>query len=62
MNRRRAELLWFCLFAGPALLGFVAFNIGRASAMSWVIAIITLVVATPLVAYLLRSARTRVRR
>ncbi len=27
MNRRRAELFWFCLFAGPALLGFVAFNL-----------------------------------
>ncbi len=41
-------------------LGFVAFNIGRASAMSWVIAIITVVVASPLIAYLLRSGRTRV--
>ena len=40
-------------------LGFVAFNIGRASAMSWIIAIITVVVASPLIAYLLRSARTR---
>lgn len=38
-------------------LGFVAFNIGRASAMSWVIAIITLVVAMPLVLYLLRGRR-----
>jgi ABC-type sugar transport system permease subunit len=38
-------------------LGFVAFNIGRASAMSWVIAIITLIVAMPLVLYLLRGRR-----
>ena len=38
-------------------LGFVAFNIGRASAMSWIIAVITLVVASPLVAYLLRGRR-----
>ena len=42
-------------------LGFVAFNIGRASAMSWVIAIVTIVVASPLVAYLLRGGRTKVR-
>ena len=42
-------------------LGFVAFNIGRASAMSWVVALITLVVAAPLVAYLLRGRRTRTR-
>ena len=40
-------------------LGFVAFNIGRASAMSWIIALITLVVAAPLVAYLLRGSRAR---
>lgn len=40
-------------------LGFVAFNIGRASAMSWVIAIITLIVASPLVIYLLRGSRAR---
>ena len=38
-------------------LGFVAFNMGKTSAMSWVIAIITLIVATPLIAYLMRSAR-----
>jgi ABC-type sugar transport system permease subunit len=42
-------------------LGFVAFNIGRAPAMSWVIAAITLVVATPLIVYLLRGARAQPR-
>ncbi len=43
-------------------LGFVAFNIGRASAMSWIIAIVTVVVASPLIAYLLRGRRAQVRR
>lgn len=38
-------------------LGFVAFNIGRASAMAWLIAIITMIVATPLIIYLLRGRR-----
>lgn len=38
-------------------LGFVAFNIGRASAMAWLIAIITVIVATPLIIYLLRGRR-----
>ena len=36
-------------------LGFVGFNIGKVSAMAWVIAIITLVVAAPLIAFLLRG-------
>jgi multiple sugar transport system permease protein len=38
-------------------LGFVAFNIGRASAMSWVIAILTLAIASPLIIYLLRGRK-----
>lgn len=38
-------------------LGFVAFNIGKASAMSWIIALITLLVALPLILYLLRGRR-----
>jgi ABC-type sugar transport system permease subunit len=42
-------------------LGFTGFNIGKASAMSWIIAIITLVVAAPLIAYLLRGRRSEAR-
>jgi ABC-type sugar transport system permease subunit len=36
-------------------VGFVAFDIGRISAVSWIIAVLTLAVTAPLVAYLLRG-------
>ena len=46
-------------------IGFVGFNIGKISAISWVIAVLTLIVTAPLVAYLLRgrnAGREAVRR
>lgn len=36
-------------------VGFVGFDIGKISAVSWIIAVLTLVVTAPLVAYLLRG-------
>jgi multiple sugar transport system permease protein/sorbitol/mannitol transport system permease protein len=39
-------------------VGFVSFDIGRISAISWIIALLTLVVTAPLVAYLLRGRNT----
>jgi multiple sugar transport system permease protein/sorbitol/mannitol transport system permease protein len=38
-------------------VGFVAFDIGRISAISWLIALLTLLVTAPLIAYLLRGRR-----
>lgn len=38
-------------------VGFVSFEIGKISAVSWIIAITTLVVTAPLIAYLLRGRR-----
>jgi ABC-type sugar transport system permease subunit len=46
-------------------VGFVGFEIGKISAISWIIAILTLIVTAPLVAYLLRgrnAGREEVRR
>jgi ABC-type sugar transport system permease subunit len=36
-------------------IGFVAFDIGKISAISWVIAVLTLLVTSPLIVYLLRG-------
>jgi multiple sugar transport system permease protein/sorbitol/mannitol transport system permease protein len=38
-------------------VGFVGFDIGRISAISWIIAVLTLIVTAPLIAYLLRGRR-----
>jgi hypothetical protein len=35
--------------------GFVGFDIGRISAISWIIALLTLTVTIPLIAFLLRG-------
>jgi multiple sugar transport system permease protein/sorbitol/mannitol transport system permease protein len=40
-------------------VGFVAFDIGRISAVSWIIAVLTLLVTAPLIAYLLRGRSAR---
>jgi multiple sugar transport system permease protein/sorbitol/mannitol transport system permease protein len=40
-------------------VGFVGFDIGKISAVSWVIAVLTLLVTAPLVAYLLRGRSAR---
>jgi multiple sugar transport system permease protein len=40
-------------------IGFVCFDIGKISAISWMIAILTLIVTAPLVAYLLRGRNAR---
>jgi ABC-type sugar transport system permease subunit len=46
-------------------IGFIGFEIGKISAISWIIAVLTLIVTAPLVAYLLRgrtAGREEVRR
>jgi multiple sugar transport system permease protein len=40
-------------------VGFVSFDIGKISAISWIIAVLTLAVTAPLIAYLLRGRSAR---
>jgi multiple sugar transport system permease protein/sorbitol/mannitol transport system permease protein len=40
-------------------VGFISFDIGKISAVSWIIAVLTLLVTAPLIAYLLRGRSAR---